>query len=248
GQILEEGITEAGSMASFIAAGTAYANYGVNTIPFYLFYSMFGFQRIGDLVWAAADSRVKGFLIGATAGRTTLAGEGLQHQDGNSHVLALPVPNLMAYDPSFAHELAIVVREGLRRMYQEQEDIFYYVTVGTENYLQPGAPAHLSRAQLEDGVLKGVYLFRPARRKRSKLHAQLFGSGSIMNSVLEAQEILERDYSVAASVWSVTSYKELHRDALQVERYNRLNPDQEQHRPYVTELLSGAKGVFVAAS
>ncbi len=248
GQILEEGITEAGGMSSFIAAGTAYANYGVNTVPFYLYYSMFGFQRVGDLIWAAGDSHAKGFLVGATAGRTTLAGEGLQHQDGHSHVLAYPVPNLMAYDPSFAHELAIVVREGLRRMYQEQEDIFYYVTVGNENYLQPGAPAHLSRAQLEEGVLKGMYLFRPASRKRSKLHAQLFGSGSIMNSVLEAQEILERDYSVAASVWSVTSYKELHRDALQVERYNRLNPDQEQHRPYVTELLSGAKGVFVAAS
>lgn len=248
GQILEEGITEAGGMASFIAAGTAYANYGVNTVPFYLYYSMFGYQRVGDLIWLAGDSHARGFLVGATAGRTTLAGEGLQHQDGHSHVLTYPVPNLLSYDPSFGHELAIIVRDGLRRMYQEQEKVFYYVTVGNENYLQPGAPSHLSREELEEGVLKGMYLFRPASRKRSKLHAQLFGSGSIMNCVLEAQEILERDYGVATNVWSVTSYKELHRDALQVERYNRLNPEQPQHKPYVTQKLEGAKGVFVAAS
>ncbi len=248
GQILEEGITEAGAMSSFIAAGTAYANYGVNTVPFFIYYSMFGYQRVGDLMWAAGDSHARGFLVGATAGRTTLAGEGLQHQDGHSHVLMYPLPNLLAYDPAFAHEIAIIVREGLRRMYQEQEDIFYYLTVGNENLPQPGAPEGLSREELEQGVLKGMYLFRPAGRKRSKLHAQLFGSGTIMHCVLEAQEILERDYGVAANVWSVTSYKELHRDALQVERYNRLNPEQEQHRPYVAELLDGAKGVFVAAS
>ncbi len=248
GQILEEGITEAGAMSSFIAAGTAYANYGVNTVPFYLYYSMFGYQRVGDLMWAAGDAHAKGFLVGATAGRTTLAGEGLQHQDGQSHLLVYPVLNMKAYDPAFAHELAIIVREGMRRMYQEQEDIFYYLTVGNENLPQPGVPANLSREELEQGVLKGMYLFRPASRKRSKLHAQLFGSGTIMHCVLEAQEILERDYGVAANVWSITSYKELHRDALQVERYNRRNPEQEQHRPYVTELLDGAKGVFVAAS
>ncbi|HEX7002491.1 MAG TPA: pyruvate dehydrogenase (acetyl-transferring), homodimeric type, partial [Trueperaceae bacterium] len=248
GQILEEGITEAGSMASFIAAGTAYANYGVNALPFYLFYSMFGFQRIGDLVWAAADSRVKGFLIGATAGRTTLAGEGLQHQDGHSHVLALPVPNLMAYDPAFAHELAIIVREGMRRMYEEQEDIFYYLTVGNENYPQPGKPEHLSNEELEEGVLNGMYLFRPSAKKKAKLRAQLFGSGSIMNCVLEAQEILERDYGVAADVWSVTSYKALYRDALITERRNRLNPGEPAQRPFVYQALEKTKGPLVAAS
>ena len=248
GQILEEGITEAGSMASFIAAGTAYANYGVNTIPFYLFYSMFGFQRIGDLVWAAADSRVKGFLVGATAGRTTLAGEGLQHQDGHSHVLALPVPNLLAYDPSFAHELAIIVHEGMRRMYEEQEDVFYYLTVGNENYQQPGAPEHLSRDELREGVLEGMYLFRPSEKKKAKLKAQLFGSGSIMNSVLEAQEILERDHGVAADVWSVTSYKALYRDALITDRRNRLNPGEDPQQPYVYRKLEKTKGPLVAAS
>ncbi|HET8984996.1 MAG TPA: pyruvate dehydrogenase (acetyl-transferring), homodimeric type [Trueperaceae bacterium] len=248
GQILEEGITEAGSMASFIAAGTAYANYGVNTIPFFIYYSMFGFQRIGDLIWAAADSRTKGFLIGATAGRTTLAGEGLQHQDGHSHVLAQPVPNLLAYDPAFAHELAIIVHEGMRRMYQEQEDIFYYVTVANENYPQPGVPDHLTREELRDGVLNGLYLFRPSSLKSPKLHAQLFGSGTIMNSVLEAQRMLEEDYGVAADVWSVTSYKALHRDALITERRNRLNPADEQQQPYAYRALADAKGVFVSAS
>ncbi len=248
GQILEEGITEAGAMSSFIAAGTAYANYGVNTVPFFLYYSMFGFQRVGDLIWAAGDSRAKGFLVGATAGRTTLAGEGLQHQDGHSHVLGYTVPNLLAYDPSFAHELAIVVRDGLRRMYQEQEDVFYYLTIGNENYPQPGAPDHLTREQLEEGVLKGIYLFRPSSTKDGKHHAQLFGSGSIMQSVLEAQAILERDYQVAASVWSVTSYKELHRDALRTQRRNRLNPTDEPKVAYVRRALAGAKGVIVAAS
>src|SRR5690606_6810513 len=188
--------------------------------------SMFGLQRVGDLVWAAADSRSKGFLFGGTAGRTTLAGEGLQHQDGNSHVLALPVPNLLAYDPASAHELAIIVHEGFRRMYEEQDDVFYYVTIGNENYVQPGAPEHLSRDELRDGVLRGLYLFRPSGKKRAKLRAQLFGSGSIMNCVLEAQEILERDYDVAADVWSVTSYKALYRDALETERRNRLNPGE----------------------
>ena len=248
GQILEEGITEAGSMASFLAAGTAYATYGVNTVPFFIYYSMFGFQRIGDLMWAAGDMRARGFLVGGTAGRTTLAGEGLQHQDGHSHVLAYPIPNLVAYDPSFAFEMAIVVREGLRRMYQEQEDVFFYLTVGNENYAQPEAPAHLERAALEEGVMRGLYLFRPSARKRSKLHAQLFGSGAIMNEVLEAARILEEEYRVAAHVWSVTSYKELHRDALRVERHNRLHPDETPRTPFVHDALKDAKGVFVAAS
>jgi pyruvate dehydrogenase E1 component len=248
GQILEEGITEAGSMSSFIAAGTAYATHGVNTVPFFIYYSMFGFQRIGDLAWLAADMRTKGFMLGATAGRTTLAGEGLQHQDGHSHVLASTVPNLLAYDPSFAFELAIVIREGLRRMYEVGDDVFYYLTVGNENYPQPAAPGHLSREELVDGVLRGLYLFRPTPKGRTKLRAQLFGSGSIMNEVLRAAAILEADYRVAADVWSVTSYKALHRDALDVERWNRLHPTEQPRRAYASSLLEGAKGPFVAAS
>lgn len=246
GQILEEGITEAGSISSFIAAGTAYASHGVNTIPFFIYYSMFGFQRIGDFLWAAGDMRTKGFLLGATAGRTTLAGEGLQHQDGHSHVLAYPIPNLLAYDPSFAYEMAFIIREGMRRMYEEQEDVFYYLTVGNENYPQPALPEHLSPEAVKEGVLKGLYLFKPAEQK-GKLRAQLFGSGSIMNEVLKAQAMLA-EYKVAADVWSVTSYKALHQDALRVERRNRLNPEGEQEEPFVYEALKDAEGVFVAAS
>ncbi|WMT58848.1 pyruvate dehydrogenase (acetyl-transferring), homodimeric type [Truepera radiovictrix] len=246
GQILEEGITEAGSISSFIAAGTAYATHGVNTIPFFIYYSMFGFQRIGDFLWAAGDMRTKGFLLGATAGRTTLAGEGLQHQDGHSHVLAYPIPNLMAYDPSFAFEMAIIIREGMRRMYEAQEDLFYYLTIGNENYRQPALPEHLSFEELKEGVLKGLYLFKPAPKK-AKLRAQLFGSGAIMNEVLKAQALLA-DYKVAADVWSVTSYKALHQDALRVERHNRLHPEQEPQTPFVYDALKEAEGVFVAAS
>jgi len=247
GQILEEGITEAGSMSSFIAAGTAYATHGINTIPFYIYYSMFGFQRIGDLAWAAGDMRTKGFMLGATAGRTTLAGEGLQHQDGHSHVLAYPIPNLKAYDPSFAYELAFIIHEGMRRMYEAQEDLFYYLTVGNENYPMPALPEHLSKEEVREGVLRGLYLFKPSDKKRTKLRAQLFGSGSIMNEVLKAQEMLA-EYKVAADVWSVTSYKALHQDALRVERENRLHPEGEPKRPFVYEALKDAKGVFVAAS
>ncbi|HEX7002607.1 MAG TPA: pyruvate dehydrogenase (acetyl-transferring), homodimeric type [Trueperaceae bacterium] len=251
GQILEEGITEAGSISSYIAAGTAYATHGVNTIPFFVYYSMFGFQRIGDLVWAAGDMRTRGFMLGATAGRTTLAGEGLQHQDGNSHVLAYPVPTLKAYDPAFAYELAIVIRDGMRRMYREQEDLQYYLTIGNENYPQPAAPEHLSREELERGVLKGLYLFRPSPHGKGKgkfkMRAQLFGSGSIMNEVLEAQELLAK-YEVAADVWSATSYKELHLDALQTERWNRLHPQEEPRTSFVASTLADREGVFVAAS
>ena len=247
GQILEEGITEAGSVASFIAAGTAYAAHGVNTIPFFIYYSMFGFQRIGDFLWAAGDMRTKGFLLGGTAGRTTLAGEGLQHQDGHSHVLAYPIPNLLAYDPSFAYEMAFIIREGMRRMYEEQEDVFYYLTVGNENYPQPALPEHLSAAEVKEGVLRGLYLYKPSSKKRSKLKAQLFGSGSIMLEVLKAQEMLS-DYNVAADVWSVTSYKSLHQDALRVERRNRLHPEEEPEKAFVYEALKDTKGVLVAAS
>ena len=247
GQILEEGITEAGAISSFIAAGTAYAAHGVNTIPFFIYYSMFGFQRIGDFLWAAGDMRTKGFLLGATAGRTTLAGEGLQHQDGHSHVLAYPIPNLLAYDPSFAFEMAFIIREGMRQMYEEQEDVFYYLTVGNENYPQPALPEHLSPDEVKEGVLRGMYLFKPSGKKRSKLKAQLFGSGSIMNEVLKAQEMLA-GYGVAADVWSVTSYKALHQDALRTERRNRLHPETEPEKPFVYEALKDTKGVIVAAS
>ena len=248
GQILEEGITEAGSMSSFIAAGTAYATHGVPTVPFYSYYSMFGFQRVGDLVWLAGDMRAKGFMMGATAGRTTLAGEGLQHVDGHSHVLALPIPNLHAYDPAFAYELAIVIREGLRRMYEEQEDCFFYLTIGNENYAMPAAPEHLERDALVDGVMRGLYRFRPSPKKRSKLRAQLLGSGAILNEVLEAADILERDYKVACDVWSATSYKALQRDALAVERWNRLHPEETPREAYVQNLLGDTKGPIVAAS
>ncbi len=245
GQILEEGITEAGSMSSLIAAGTAYATHGINTIPFFVYYSMFGFQRIGDLVWAAADMRTKGFLIGATSGRTTLNGEGLQHQDGHSHLLAATVPNLMAYDPAFAFELAVILREGIRRMYEAQEDVFYYLTVGNENYAMPSMPVG---DNLKADILKGMYKFKASENKEAKYHAQLFGSGAIMNQVLQAQTLLEEKYNVAADVWSVPSYKELRRDGLDVDRWNMLHPDETPRVPYVTQCLADAPGVFVAAS
>jgi pyruvate dehydrogenase E1 component len=242
GQILEEGITEAGSMSSFIAAGTAYANHGVNTIPFFIYYSMFGFQRVGDLIWAAADSRTRGFLLGGTAGRTTLAGEGLQHQDGNSHVFSLCYPNCKSYDPAFAYELAVIIQDGIRRMYTEQEHIFYYITVMNEQYEMPPMPG-----DVQDGILKGMYRVRPAAKGDATIKAQLLGSGAILNEVLAAQEMLE-EYGVAADVWSVTSYQELYRDGHACDRWNMLHPDDEQKVPYVTQCLGEAPGVIVAAS
>lgn len=245
GQILEEGITEAGSMASFIAAGTAYSTHGINTIPFFIYYSMFGFQRIGDLIWAAGDMRCRGFLVGATSGRTTLAGEGLQHQDGHSHVLAATVPNVITYDPAFAYELAVIIRDGIRRMYEEQESVFYYLTVGNENYPMPHMPSDNS---VKEGILKGMYKFKASENKDATLHAQLFGSGAIMNEVLRAQKELEEKYNIAADVWSVTSYKELRRDGLNVERWNMLHPNEKPRVPYVAQCLADAPGVFVAAS
>ncbi|MEQ9618671.1 MAG: pyruvate dehydrogenase (acetyl-transferring), homodimeric type [Deltaproteobacteria bacterium] len=243
GQILEEGITEAGSMSSFIAAGTAYATHGINTIPFFIFYSMFGFQRIGDLVWAAGDSRAKGFMIGGTAGRTTLAGEGLQHQDGHSHLLAYPVPNLKAYDPAFAYEIAVIVQDGIRRMYVEQEDLFYYITVMNETYKQPQMPEGA-----KEGILKGIYKLRESGLKDADLHAQIMGSGTILNEAIKAQKELEKNYGIAADVWSVTSYKELYRDGLEKERWNMLHPSELKRTPYITECFKDAPGVFVAAS
>lgn len=242
GQILEEGITEAGSMSSFIAAGNSYATQGVNMIPFFIYYSMFGFQRVGDLIWAAGDMRVKGFLVGGTAGRTTLAGEGLQHQDGHSHLLAYPLPNLKAYDPAFAYEIAVIVREGIRRMYENQEDIFYYMTVMNENYPMPAMPG-----DVKEGILKGLYRFKKSERD-SKAKVHLLGSGTILNEVIKAAKILEEQYNVAADIWSVTSYKELHLDALETERWNRLNPDAEQKVSYVAQVLGNEEGLFISAS
>ncbi len=243
GQILEEGINEAGAMSSFISAGTAYANYGVNTIPFYIYYSMFGFQRIGDLAWAAADLRTKGFMIGGTAGRTTLAGEGLQHQDGHSHLLAYPIPTLKAYDPAFAYEIAVIVKEGIKRMYINQEDIYYYITVMNENYAQPPMPEGV-----EEGILKGIYKFNKTELKDKKLKVNLFGSGSILNEVIKAAAVLEEKYKIPADVWSVTSYKELHLDALQAERENLLNPDKPEVIPYIKQITQNEGDIFVAAS
>ena len=246
GQILEEGITEAGSMSSFIAAGTAYSTHGINMIPFFIYYSMFGLQRIGDLVWAAADLRTRGFLVGATAGRTTLAGEGLQHQDGHSHVLASTVPTLLAYDPSFAYEIAVIVRDGIRRMYEEQESVFYYLTVENENYAQPKMGE--DREAIKEGILKGMYKYKASELKKPKARAQLFGSGSIINEVLKAQNMLAEEYNIAADVWSVTSYKQLRMDALNVERWNLLHPTEEPQESYITQCLKNEQGVFVASS
>lgn len=242
GQILEEGITEAGSISSFIAAGTAYATHGINMIPFFIFYSMFGFQRIGDFIWAAADSRTRGFLVGGTAGRTTLSGEGLQHQDGNSHILALPVPNLKCYDPTFAYELAVIIKDGMHRMYENQEDIFYYLTVMNESYKMPPMPEGV-----EEGILKGIYKYSTSGNKKSKLKVHLFGSGTILNEAIRAQKILEEKYNVSADVWSVTSYKELYMDATSAERFNMLNPDKKII-PYISKVLENETGVFIAAS
>jgi pyruvate dehydrogenase E1 component len=245
GQILEEGITEAGAMSSFIAAGTAYATYGIPTLPFYIYYSMFGFQRIGDLAWAAADMRTRGFLVGATAGRTTLAGEGLQHQDGHSHLLAYAIPTLQAYDPAFAYELAVIIQDGIRRMVNEREDIYYYLTVGNENYAMLPMPAGEG---VRKGILAGLYRVRPTDRPDAPLRAQLLGSGSILNEALKAQTLLAERYGVGADVWSATSYKELRRDALEAERWNLLNPGQPDRTPFFTAALQDTPGVIVAAS
>ncbi len=244
GQILEEGITEAGSISSFIAAGTSYSAHGVPMIPFYIYYSMFGYQRVGDLVWAAADSRTRGFMLGGTAGRTTLNGEGLQHEDGHSHVLFSVVPNVRAYDPAFGYEVAVIIQDGLRRMVAEHEDVFYYLTLMNENYHHPAMPKGA-----EDGILRGMYQLRKGSvGKRKKVpRVQLLGSGTILNEVLAAAELLENDFGVAADVWSVTSFTELRRDGIEVERANMLHPAGEPRRAYVTEQLEG-RGPVVAST
>ncbi|MCF6178985.1 MAG: pyruvate dehydrogenase (acetyl-transferring), homodimeric type [Geopsychrobacter sp.] len=245
GAILEEGLSEAGSMASFIAAGTAHGNNGVQSIPFYTFYSMFGFQRVGDLIWAACDSRARGFLIGATAGRTTLAGEGLQHQDGHSHVLALTPTRVKAYDPAYAYELAVIIHDGMTRMYCHHEDLIYYLTVMNETYTMPAMP---KGAGVREGILKGMYRLHKSTLKATKGKVHLLGSGAILNEVRKAQQMLEQDYGVAADVWSVTSYKELYSDAVECERWNLLHPDKKARTPYVSSLLAKERGSFVAAS
>ena len=246
GQILEEGITEAGAISSWIAAATSYSTHGVPMLPFYIFYSCFGFQRIGDLVWNAADSRSRGFLLGATAGRTTLSGEGLQHEDGSSHVLFSTVPNCVAYDPAFGYEVAVIVQDGARRMLEEQEDVFYYVTVMNENYVHPAMPA-----DAREGIIRGMYRLSEAAGKSAKKPAprvQLLGSGTILREVIAAAELLEQDWKVVADVWSVTSFTELRREGMEVDRWNRLHPDQDPRATWVEQCLAGTDGPVVAAT
>ena len=286
GQILEEGITEAGAISSWLAAATAYSTHGTPMLPFYIFYSMFGFQRVGDLIWAAADMRSRGFLLGATAGRTTLSGEGLQHQDGSSHLIASTIPTCRAYDPCFGYELAVIVQDGMRRMLEAQEDAFYYITVMNENYAHPALPGEPSppplshanaqergdssrdasptRQHVIEGILRGMYLYREARGERGKERGerrtprggiekkeagvQLLGSGTILREVIAAAEKLEQDWNIAADVWSVTSFTELRRDGMAVERSNRLNPSAERRASYVEQCLAKTAGPVIAAS
>ena len=244
GQVLEEGITEAGSMSSWIAAGTSYSNHDIEMIPIYLFYSMFGFQRIGDFAWAAGDSQARGFLIGATAGRTTLAGEGLQHQDGHSHLIASTIPNCISYDPTFHYELAIIFREGLRRMHEKNENVFYYITTMNENYTHPDIP---NDKDCEDGILKGMYKIKDySNYKKNKI--QLLGSGAILREMMSAAEILQKDYQIDSEVWSVTSFNELRKDGLETERYNLLNPGENKKISYVEKCLGKKDGPILAAS
>jgi pyruvate dehydrogenase E1 component len=242
GQILEEGITEAGAMGSFTAAGTAYATHGQPVIPFYIFYSMFGYQRVGDLVWAFGDARGRGFLLGATAGRTTLNGEGLQHEDGHSPLLYSAVPNVRVYDPAFAYELAIIIRDGLQRMYVDNEDAFYYLTLYNENYAMPPMPEGV-----EEGIIRGLYLYRMAPEKRTH-HARIVASGTAMMAALEAQTMLAAEHDISADVWSATSFQLLREDALDVERWNRMHPDAEPRVSYVVEQLGGNDGPVVAVT
>ena len=243
GQILEEGISEAGSMASFNAAGTAYSQHGINMIPFFIYYSMFGFQRIGDLIWAAADMRAKGFLIGGTAGRTTLNGEGLQHQDGHSLLNAIAFPTVRAYDPAFAYETAVIIFDGLKKLYQEGETAIYYLTAENENYEMPPMPEGV-----EEGIIRGIYKYSSKDAGKGKHRVQLFGSGAILRSVLSAQELLAEKYGISSDVWSVTSYTELRRDAHRCRRWNMLHPAEPPQKPYIQQVLEGHEGPFIAAS
>ncbi|RLA34533.1 MAG: pyruvate dehydrogenase (acetyl-transferring), homodimeric type, partial [Gammaproteobacteria bacterium] len=241
GQILEEGINEGGAFCSWLASGTSYSNHDIQTIPFYIYYSMFGFQRIGDFIWAGGDLQARGFLIGGTAGRTTLAGEGLQHQDGHSLLNASTVPNCVSYDPTYAYELAVIIQDGLRRMMGEQENIFYYITCMNENYVQPPMPSGV-----EDGILKGMYLLQVGGQ--GQIRVQLMGSGTILREVLAAAELLYKDFGIPSDIWSVTSFNELRRDALATERWNQLHPEDEPRKSYLDNCLAGRKGPYVAAT
>jgi pyruvate dehydrogenase E1 component len=241
GQVLEEGINEAGAISSWIAAATAYSNHGIAMIPFYIYYSMFGFQRVGDLAWAAGDMQARGFLIGGTSGRTTLAGEGLQHQDGHSHLFAEFIPNCVSYDPTFAYELVVIVQDGLRRMYQEQEDVFYYITTMNENYHHPALPEGV-----QDGILKGMYLFREG--EAGKPRVQLMGCGSILREVIAGADLLARDFGVTADIWSAPGINQLRRDGEEVERWNLLHPEQEPRASYLATCLKGREGPVIAAT
>jgi pyruvate dehydrogenase E1 component len=239
GQVLQEGINEAGAFSSWIAAATAYSNHDVQMVPFYIFYSMFGFQRVGDLAWAAGDSRARGFLIGGTAGRTTLNGEGLQHEDGHSHVLASTIPNCVAYDPAYGYELAVIVQDGLRRMVGDQEDVFYYLTVMNENYRHPAMPEGA-----EEGILRGMHRVREVEGAQ----VRLLGSGTILREVEAAAELLARDFQVPADVWSVTSFTELRREGLAADRHGRLHPEENTDPPWISECLTGSEAPVVAAT
>lgn len=242
GQILEEGINEAGAFCSWMAAATSCSSNKLVMIPFYIYYSMFGFQRIGDLAWAAGDMQARGFLLGGTAGRTTLAGEGLQHQDGHSHLMASTIPNCKSYDPAYAYELAVIIQDGLHRMYEKQENMFYYITVMNENYTHPDMPKGV-----EEGIIKGMYLLQE-NKKKSKKHVQLLGSGTILREVIAAAKLLQEDYGVTADIWSVTSFTELRRDGLAVERYNRMHPDSKPRQAYVSKLLGDRQDPIIAAT
>jgi pyruvate dehydrogenase E1 component len=243
GQVLEEGITEAGAMSSFIAAGTSYTNHDVEMIPFYIFYSMFGFQRIMDLAWAAGDCQTRGFLIGATSGRTTLAGEGLQHQDGQGLIMASMIPNCISYDPTYAYEMAVIIEDGIKRMHEKKENIFYYVTALNENYKHPEIPSHVKK----EDILKGMYLFKEFRNK-GKTTVQLFGSGSILNETIKAAEILSEEFGIDSDVWSITSYSELQRNGAETSRWNQLHPEQDPKKTYIEQCLEGRSGPIIAAS
>ena len=243
GQVLQEGINEPGAMSSWIAAATSYSTHGISMIPFYIFYSMFGFQRVGDLAWAAGDMRARGFLLGGTAGRTTLNGEGLQHEDGHSHLLAATIPNCIAYDPTYAYELAVIIQDGLRRMYQEQEDVYYYITVMNENYEHPAMPEGV-----EKGILKGLYLLREGKSKKNAPKVQLLGSGTILREVIAGADLLENDFGVAADIWSVTSFNELRRDGLAVQRWNMLHPEAEPRRSHIETCLKDREGPVIAST
>ena len=243
GQMLQEGINEPGAMSSWIAAATSYSTSNVPMIPFYIYYSMFGFQRIGDLAWAAGDMRARGFLLGGTAGRTTLNGEGLQHEDGHSHLLAATIPNCVSYDPTFSYEVAVIIQDGLRRMMKDQEDVYYYITLMNENYPHPAMPAGA-----EDGIRRGMYLWRESTAKKTGTKVQLLGSGTILREVIAAADLLEQDFGVAADIWSCPSFNELRRDGMAAERWNLLHPEQAPRKSYVEQCLAGRKGPVIAST